>query len=71
MRYVVITLCFALAACDTGAMRRMSDCQKQAGRQPLAGAGLFGVAGLIAAHQDPERAAWDERVNQCVREAKR
>ena len=71
MTRAALLLCLALTACDTGATHRMHACRQEAGPQPLAGSDVFGIAGALAAHQDPERRAWDDRVNQCVREARR
>lgn len=70
MKYA-IALCLLLTACDTGAMQRMHTCRETAGPEPMAGADLLGIVGLLAAHQDPERRAWDDQVNRCMREARR
>lgn len=68
---ITIALCLLLTACDTGAMQRAHTCRETAGPEPMAGAALFGIVGLIAAHQNPERRAWDDQVNQCMRKARR
>lgn len=71
IRAITLILCLLLTACDTGAMHRMHTCRQEAGPEPMAGASVFGVVGLLVAHQDPERRAWDDRVNACFREAMR
>lgn len=71
MTRLTLLVCFFLTACDPVAAHRMIVCRHEAGPQPMAGSDLFGIAGALMAHQDPERAAWDERVSQCIREARR
>ena len=66
-----LLLCLLLTACDTGAMHQMHACRSSAGPEPMAGADLFGIAGALMAHQDPDRRTWDDRVNECMREANR
>ena len=68
---LAILLCLALTACDMEAGRRMVACRHEAGPQPLAGSDLFGIVGMVAAHQDPTRRAGDDRGNQWFSEARR
>ena len=63
--YALATLCgCANASRDYHAM---VDCRSQAGPEPDAVADLFGAAGCMASGQDPEREAWNKRVDQCFR----
>jgi hypothetical protein len=62
-----LILCLFLTACDTRAM----TCRSSAGPEPMAGADLLGIGGMLAAHQNPERRDWDERVRICMKEARR
>jgi hypothetical protein len=71
MSRIPILLCLLLSACDTGAMHRTMACRSQAGPEPYPMAGLGGIAGLMAENSTPEGHAWNERVNECVREARR
>ena len=66
-----LLLCLALTACDTGAMHRYTDCRNAAGPEPHSAAGLFGPIGLLAANRDPIEHAWNDRLNTCMKEARR
>lgn len=61
-----IALCALLSLASCAAVDRSRTCRAEAGPKPYAAADMFGVMGVLAANQDPERHSWEQRVNQCI-----
>jgi hypothetical protein len=59
----------ALSACSGMADRfhTSQSCQQQAGPKPYPAAEVFGLVGALVAESQPERQAWDDRVQSCMK----
>lgn len=64
-------LCAALALTGCVSSERMAlgrQCRAEAGRQPYAAAGMFGLVGALVAQSQTETKEWNKRVDDCMHE---
>jgi hypothetical protein len=65
-RILLVVALILLSGCAE--FNRQHTCRLESGHEPYAAAHLFGLAGDLVAHSDPEWQEWNSRRQACVAE---